>query len=241
MPEVPPTFPAMTGSQTTLRRAIAAFVERRGMTRTGFGTAALGDPSFLAELGRGRSPRLDTADRVLAFMGIEPMGPAFRREVDAFLAVTGVKPSELGREASGNPSFMTWLRRGGSPRLATVDRVRAWMTAHAGAADARAIRDRAGMDGGRVPPGSGAGASSPIHRAGDTPMDDDASYLSTPAAAALLGLSPRTLDRYRVNGEGPQFHKFGRRVRYARADLLAWAAGRRRSSTSDAGSIRGAA
>ena len=231
----------MTGSQTTLRRAIAAFVERRGMTRTGFGTAALGDPSFLAELGRGRSPRLDTADRVLAFMGLEPIGPAFRREVDAFLAVTGVKPSELGREASGNPSFMTWLRRGGSPRLATVDRVRAWMTAHAGAADARAIRDRAGMDGGRVPPGSGAGASSPIHRAGDTPMDDDASYLSTPAAAALLGLSPRTLDRYRVNGEGPQFHKFGRRVRYARADLLAWAAGRRRSSTSDAGSIRGAA
>ena len=66
-------------------------------------------------------------------------------------------------------------------------------------------------------------------------------YLSTREAADLLGLSPRTLDRYRVQGAGPTFHKFGNRVRYTRADLEAWAAGQRRSSTSDGPASRGAA
>ena len=65
--------------------------------------------------------------------------------------------------------------------------------------------------------------------------DIDTLYMSGREAAAFLGLSPRTLDRYRVNGEGPAFHKFGNRVRYARADLEAWAAARRRTSTSDTG------
>ena len=116
MPDVRHTFPDMTGFQTSLRQAIEAFIQQRGMSRTRFGESALGDPSFVTVLGRGRSPRLDTADRLLAFMGLEPIGPGFRREVDAFLAVTGVKSSELGRAVSGNPSFVTWLRRGGSGR-----------------------------------------------------------------------------------------------------------------------------
>ena len=60
-------------------------------------------------------------------------------------------------------------------------------------------------------------------------------YVGTREAAAFLELSPRTLDRYRVTGEGPAFHKFGTRVRYARADLEDWAAERRRTSTSDDG------
>ena len=66
-------------------------------------------------------------------------------------------------------------------------------------------------------------------------MDDDAIYMGTRELAAFLGLSPRTLDRYRVSGGGPKFHKFGNRVRYARADVEAWAAERRYSSTSDEG------
>ena len=58
-------------------------------------------------------------------------------------------------------------------------------------------------------------------------------YLSTVEAAAWLGLSPRTLDAYRVRGGGPAFHRFGRIVRYRLADLERWAAERRTSSTSD--------
>ena len=38
-----------------------------------------------------------------------------------------------------------------------------------------------------------------------------------------------------MSGGGPKFHKFGNRVRYARADVEAWAAERRYSSTSDVG------
>ena len=59
--------------------------------------------------------------------------------------------------------------------------------------------------------------------------------LSTRQAAAVLGLSPRTLERYRVTGDGPVFNKLGRRVCYARADLDGWTSGRRRRSTSDVG------
>ena len=58
-------------------------------------------------------------------------------------------------------------------------------------------------------------------------------FLTTPQAAAILGLSPRTLERYRVTGEGPVFAKLGRMVRYARADIEEWAARRRKRSTSD--------
>lgn len=58
-------------------------------------------------------------------------------------------------------------------------------------------------------------------------------YLSTVEAAAWLGLSPRTLDAYRVRGGGPAFHRFGRIVRYRLADLDDWAAERRMDSTSD--------
>ena len=61
-------------------------------------------------------------------------------------------------------------------------------------------------------------------------------YLNTRAAAAYLGLSTRTLDRYRVSGDGPVFLRFGGRVRYLREDLDEWARTRRRRSTSDDGS-----
>ena len=60
-------------------------------------------------------------------------------------------------------------------------------------------------------------------------------YLSTPQAAALLGLSPRTLERYRVTGGGPPFLSYCNRVHYLRSDLDAWAAGCRKRSTSDDG------
>ncbi len=72
--------------------------------------------------------------------------------------------------------------------------------------------------------------------------DGKTDYLTTRMAAAHLGLSTRTLDRYRVSGDGPVFLRFGGRVRYLREDLDAWARTRRRKSTSDDGTaLAGAA
>lgn len=58
-------------------------------------------------------------------------------------------------------------------------------------------------------------------------------YLNQDAAGAFLGLSARTLERFRVDGRGPNYLKLGRRVAYRREDLTAWADSQRRSSTSD--------
>ena len=48
-------------------------------------------------------------------------------------------------------------------------------------------------------------------------------YLDNRQAAHYLKLSPRTLDRLRLTGDGPRFRKFGRRVIYAIEDLEIWA------------------
>ena len=66
-------------------------------------------------------------------------------------------------------------------------------------------------------------------------MSNKAKLLTTTEAAEWLGLSPRTLERYRVTGEGPKFRKIGRWVRYTVADLDAWLEQCTRSSTSDDG------
>jgi hypothetical protein len=52
-------------------------------------------------------------------------------------------------------------------------------------------------------------------------------------AANMLRLSQRTLERWRVSGDGPCFVKAGRRVAYRPADLDAWIAARVRHSTSE--------
>jgi len=51
-------------------------------------------------------------------------------------------------------------------------------------------------------------------------------YLTSEEAAALLRLSPRTLEKHRVIGGGPRFRKFCGRVFYAIQDLEAWAEAR---------------
>ena len=63
--------------------------------------------------------------------------------------------------------------------------------------------------------------------------DIDKDYINTEQAGYHLDLSPRTLEKYRTLGGGPRFHKFGRAVRYALADLDAWAAKRAAYMTSD--------
>ena len=92
-----------TPLEEVLRRLVAAFLERRGMSARRFGAEVLGDPGFVFSQARGRSVRLATADRVLAYMGLAPLGPGFRREVEAFLEETGARASVLGAEAAGRP------------------------------------------------------------------------------------------------------------------------------------------
>lgn len=53
----------------------------------------------------------------------------FLAEVEAFLRRSGCKPAELGRQAVGDPAFVLNLRRGRSPKLATADRVLAYIRA----------------------------------------------------------------------------------------------------------------
>ena len=58
----------------------------------------------------------------------------------------------------------------------------------------------------------------------------------TPGAAAYLGLSPKTLEKWRLRGEGPRFLKLGRTVVvYDKVDLDAYMRECRRESTSDPG------
>ena len=103
-----------------------------------------------------------------------------------------MKPYKLGEDALGDNTFVRRLRSGVSPRLRTVDRVRMWMR------DA----ERAS--------GSGTLDEGPPHRRRASPPDDTAMFLSARKAAALLTLSPRSLNRFREDGTGPPYFRLGR-------------------------------
>ena len=203
------------------------------MSEGAFGAAVYRDRGFVASLRDGRSPRLKTVDRALAVMGEPPAGPAFLREVEAFLAVTGVKRSLLGREATGNPTFVAQLLGGVSPKLATVEAVRASMKSHASPAEWREVRARAGAMPAIL---TGAPLPSPERPARSEDRDPGPGrparrltgrvHVDTREAAERLGLSPSTLARYRITGAGPCYYRFGGCVRYTETDLEAWAAGR---------------
>ena len=72
---------------------------------------------------------------------------------------------------------------------------------------------------------------------GETGMTEGIVYLTPLQAARILGLSTKTLARYRVKAKGPVFVKFEGRIRYLRKDLDEWAIGRRRASTMDDGTV----
>lgn len=57
-------------------------------------------------------------------------------------------------------------------------------------------------------------------------MTSTSPFLTESEAASFLGLAPATLARWRWRGDrGPRFRKFGGAVRYASADLQAYADG----------------
>ena len=72
--------------------------------------------------------------------GREPLGPGFRREVEAYLEVTRTKPYLFGRMAMSNPTFLSELRRGVDMNLDTVGKVRRWMDGNSSAAERERIR-----------------------------------------------------------------------------------------------------
>ena len=61
--------------------------------------------------------------------------------------------------------------------------------------------------------------------------DEDKLVISEEAAAQMLGLSPRTLQRWRCQGRGPRFTKLGKRVAYSPAALRTYVEAAQRTST----------
>lgn len=231
----------MTHYRTHFLAAIDAHRERHDLSRTRFGRTMMKDPTFVFRMEKGRNPRIVTVDRLLVKMGHEPVGPRFRDEVEAFLAVTGMKRSEFGREVNRNRSFATWLLGGGLPRLDTMDKAHAVMAGETTPAQREAIR-AAVEDGlprtrsGSLPRAcSGGGPAVPVGEADDeeNEMTEDG-YMSTKEAAAYLKLSQRTLQSYRGSGKGPPFSRFGNRARYLRSKVVAWGREREARSTAEA-------
>ena len=76
-----------------------------------------------------------------------------------------------------------------------------------------------------------------VHPIANHPTESEGSRLPSSVdirrAAESLGMSPRTLEKWRVEGNGPPFLKLGRRVRYSVVDLESWIRTRRRQSTSE--------
>ncbi len=62
-------------------------------------------------------------------------------------------------------------------------------------------------------------------------------HLKETEVAERLELSTRTLQGWRLKGEGPSFLKFGRSVRYAESTLEMWVAACERGSTSATGPV----
>ena len=56
-------------------------------------------------------------------------------------------------------------------------------------------------------------------------------YMNTKETATALGVSPRTLEKWRGNGTGPLFAKVGRRVLYDSADVYVWLKSKKRQRT----------
>ncbi len=71
-------------------------------------------------------------------------------------------------------------------------------------------------------------------------MPENYEMWRTEQAAKYLNLSPSTLAKARLTGEGPQFLRLpgGRSIRYRKADLDAWAAAGAKLSTSQYGAAK---
>jgi hypothetical protein len=68
------------------------------------------------------------------------------------------------------------------------------------------------------------------------PVTTRSIFLTTVETADFLRVNSVSLARWRMEGRGPPYKKFGRKVLYSRSDLIAWTEAQTRLSTSDSGS-----
>jgi prophage regulatory protein len=80
---------------------VNAFLRHTGLSPTALGLKALGDPNLMRQIGRGRSPSLRTADRVLAFIAAQERSAGGAR----------APPSRL-RRAQSAARTMTTMKHG---------------------------------------------------------------------------------------------------------------------------------
>lgn len=211
-------FPVMHDTAQELRNTVKRYLKRTGVTPTQLGREAVNNPSFVSKFLNGSSPQLKTADRVLKTMGLEPIGPRFRREMKAYLKITGASRSTLGKEVLNDSSFVRRVLKGGSAQLETMDRVRDWMRQSTNIEEWRLVEIAGAASDDALPPGLGEGPN-----------------MYPCEVASELKVTERTLLRWREEGKGPEFYRSGRFVRYKRAKVDSWLRSIERSSTSDPG------
>ena len=60
-------------------------------------------------------------------MQTHPIVADLVRDIDAFIARSGITPTEFGRKAIRDPNLYRGLKAGRNPRFETIDRIRAFM------------------------------------------------------------------------------------------------------------------
>ena len=211
-------FPTMHDTAQELRSTVKRYLERTGVPPTQLGRKAVNNPSFVGKFLNGSSPQIKTADRVLKTMGLEPIGPRFRREMEAYFTITGASRSTPGKEVLNDSSFVRRVLKGGSAQLETMDRVRDWMRQSTNVEEWRLIELAGAASDDALPPGL-----------------DEGPNMYPCELASELKVTERTLLRWREEGKGPEFYQSGRFVRYARAKVDLWLRSIERSSTPDPG------
>ena len=168
------------------------------------------------------------------FLAVLPLSDLARRpyrggagmsEVKAFLSDTGIGHRRFGAIAAGDPLFVRKLRSGASPRLSTVEQVQAWMRANKSALES--APGAQGQDDGEQPMPDRSSDRDRHEEPAEAPADPPPSnnfpshgttvytkdgpqvILDTREAAALLTLSARTLQRYRLKSGGPRYLQIG--------------------------------
>ena len=225
--QVRSTFASMHDTAQRLRETIKFYMKRTGISATRLAKDAEIYSSFIPGFLNGRMARLDTADRLLTHMGMEPIGPRFRSEMAAYQKVTGANRCAAGQNALNDTAFLSRLTDGSAPELRTVDKLRAWMRRSTTAEEWQQIQAEASAS-------HGAAASSGVD-ADALARGKPPPLMNSEELAAVLGVHERTVRRWRETGDGPKFHMVGRSVRYAWKKVDEWLASHERLSSSDPG------